>query len=134
MHQTTTMTSLALGYLAANNNKIIFMHGFPGLVRTQIYAKQTAPASSGILWKITLALIRYAVAVMMLVIGIKLEESGERHAYLLITDKFGPGAWLINEKSEESIAPAALRRYRETGWNEKIWDYTVRVWEKALGQ
>lgn len=132
IHQTTMMTSLALDHLAENNNAIVFMHGFPGLVRTQIFAGQTAPKSSGLLWTITLALIRYVVAIMMLIMGFTPEESGERHAFLLTIDKFGPGAWLINEKCEESPAPAALQRYRETGWTEKIWEHTVRVWEKAL--
>lgn len=132
MHQSTTMTSLALDHLAANDRAIVFMHGFPGLVKTEIFARQTAPESSRLSWKITLTLIRTVVAIMMLIMGFTTEESGERHAFLLTTDKFSPGAWLINQKCEESPAPAALQRYRETGWTEKIWEHTVRVWDKTL--
>ncbi|MCJ1454548.1 hypothetical protein MMC28_004901 [Mycoblastus sanguinarius] len=129
---TTTMTSLAFEYLAENDKQITFLHAFPGWVRTDIFARLTAPESSGVGWRVTLALIRGLVATIMLIFGMSVEDSGERQAFHLTSDRYGPGAWRIGYLSDQVSAPGVLEQYRERGWAEKVWEHTVRVFEKAL--
>ncbi|KAF1348991.1 hypothetical protein BDV97DRAFT_415034 [Delphinella strobiligena] len=122
VNHTTTMTSLAFEYLATNDKCITFLHTCPGLVRTDIFARLTPPEGSSFLWRVALASIRGVVAVAMLLIGISIEESGERHAFHLTNDTHTPGVWLIDPSSE----------LVERGWPEKIWEYTEQIFAKAL--
>lgn len=108
VNHTTTMTSLAFEYLATNDKCITFLHTCPGLVRTDIFARLTPPEGSSFLWRVALASIRGVVAVAMLLIGISIEESGERHAFHLTNDTHTPGVWLIDPSSELVFAPLAL--------------------------
>ena len=132
INHTTTMTSLAFEYLAENDKRIAFLHAFPGWVKTDIFARLTAPESSGVAWRVTLASIRSLVAVVMLIFGMSAEASGERQAFHLTSDTYGPGAWRIGSLSEQVSAPGVLEQYKERGWAEKVWEHTVHVFEKAL--
>jgi hypothetical protein len=38
----------------------------------------------------------------------------------------------VNEKSEVVTNPAVLEGYMRGGWGERVWDFTVGVWQKAL--
>lgn len=132
INHTTTMTSLAFEHLAETNSRFTFLHSYPGIVRTDIFAKLVAPESSGIVWRITLALIRRLVAILMLCIGMSVEECGERQAFLLTTDRFGPGAWRIDSASEQVSTSGVLERYRQESWSERIWEHTMRAFDTAL--
>ncbi len=132
INHTTTMTTLAFEHLAEENRRIAFLHSCPGLVKTDIFARLTPPESSGFLWMVTLASIRGLVAIVMLCIGMEVEESGERQAFHLTTDKYGPGMWRINSSSEPVSAPGVLERYREGSWSERIWEYTMSVFDTTL--
>ena len=132
VNHTTTMTSLAFEHLAEKNKRIAFLHSYPGLVRTDIFARLTPPESSGIVWRVTLASIRGLVAMVMLCVGMPVEECGDRQAFLLTTDRYGPGAWRINSSSEQVCAPGVLKRYREGSWSERIWEHTMRIFDTAL--
>ena len=132
INHTTTMTSLAFEHLAKTNRRFTFLHSYPGLVRTDIFARLTPPASSGIVRMLTLALIRGVVAILMLCVGMPVEECGERQSFLLTTDRYGPGAWRINSSSEQVSAPGVLERYREGLWSERVWEHTMRVFDTAL--
>lgn len=137
VNHTTTSMSLALDYLAEDpgNKNLTLMHAFPGLVRTDIFAKLRAPPSSSIFWRIGLALIRNVIGFLMMVQGISPHESGERHAYHLTSQAWTRGTvHLINESSEEVPGNATLQGYREGGLAKKIWEHTMRVFEKALGR
>ena len=131
VNHTTTMTSFAFEHLAEENKRFTFLHSYPGLVRTDIFARLTPP-ESGIVWRVTLAAIRGMVAVVMLCVGMEPEECGERQNFLLTTDRYGPGAWRINSSSEQVFAPGVLERYREGSWSERIWDHTMRVSDTVL--
>lgn len=131
INHATTMTSLAFEYLAENDKQIAFFHVFPGWVRTDIFARLTAPQSSGVAWTITLAAIRILVAVVMLIFGMSAQDSGDRQAFVLASDKYGPGAWRIFRLSDQVSAPGVLEQYRERGWPEKVWEHTVRVFDKT---
>ena len=63
--------------------------------------------------------------------GMEVEECGDRQAFLLTTDKYGPGALRIGSSSEEVSALGVLERYQD-GWPRRIWEHTMRTFDKAL--
>lgn len=132
VNHTTTMTSVVFERLAKENKQITFLHAYPGLVQTDIFARLTPPESSGIVWRMTLASIQGLVAMVMLFFGISVEECGERQAFLLMTNRYGPGACRITSSSEQVMTPGVLQRYREGSWSDRIWEYTMRIFDTAL--
>ncbi|KAE8454578.1 hypothetical protein EG329_000201 [Mollisiaceae sp. DMI_Dod_QoI] len=134
MKNSTTMTSLALEYMAENesNKHITFLHVAPGLVKTDIFWRLTAQESSGLLWKMILPVLKGLFSILWLCLGISIEESGERQAFNLTSDSFGPGFLRINESNEVISSPGVLEQYRELGWPEKVWEHTERIFGKAL--
>jgi NAD(P)-dependent dehydrogenase (short-subunit alcohol dehydrogenase family) len=127
-----TMTSLAFGYLAENDKKITFMHVFPGLVSTRLFSRVAAPSTSGQLARTLTALFAGFGSLLVWLLGVSALDCGARQAFLLTNDKYGPGALRIGDKSELVTAPGVLSRYREQGWQGKVWNYTLGVFEKAL--
>lgn len=67
----------------------------------------------------------------MLIFDISAEDSGERQAFHLTSDRYSPGARRINSLSDQVSAPGVLEQYRDRGWQEKVWEHTVRVFDKA---
>lgn len=137
VNHTTTNMSLALDFLAddPSNKNLTFMHAFPGLVRTNIFAKLRAPESSSIFWWFTLAFIRNVVGLLMVVQGITPQDSGERHAFHLTSHVFGPGSLhLIDESSEEVVLNSVLQGYRDEGMAKTVWEYTMQVFDKILSR
>jgi hypothetical protein len=133
INQSTTMMSLMFEHLSSQNQQMAFMHAYPGLVKTEIISGMT-PLPGATIWnRIMLASLRGLMAVLMLIVGIDAKGCGERQVFYLTSDKFGPGrAWRINDKSEEVAAPGALAKYREGSWMERIWKFTIAIFEKAL--
>jgi hypothetical protein len=64
--------------------------------------------------------------------GMAAKESGERNAFHLTSDTFGPGSWRMNRLSEIVPDNNVLKKYQNRGWAEKSWEHTLRVWDKAL--
>jgi hypothetical protein len=135
VNHTSTLTSLSFAYLASNNeNKnISFMHAFPGLVRTEIFSRVKAPQSSGwVPWILTAFMSGFA-GWMQWFLGMSVADCGERMAWALTGDAFRPGElWRINEKSDAVVGQGGLGPYVEEGWREKVWDFNLGVFEKAL--
>lgn len=131
---TTTMTSLALEHLAKDNERITFLHVFPGLINSSNFIRVTAAESAGVVWSIMLAVFCRMITAVQFIFGTTPEECGERQAYHLTSDQFGPGAWRIDNSSEVVAAPAGdvFEKYRDSGWPEKIWEHTTAVFECAL--
>ena len=132
INHTTTMTTLAFEHLAEENRRLAFLHAYPGLVKTNIFSRLTPPESSGLLWRVTLASIRGLAAMAMLCFGMEVKECGERQAFHLTTDRYGPGMWRINSASEPVSAPGVLERYREGSWSERVWEYTMSIFDLTL--
>ncbi len=132
INHTTTMMSLAFDHLAENDKRITFLHAYPGWVKTDIFTRLTAPESSGVAWRVTLALIRGLVAIIMMLFAMSAENSGERQAFHLTSGSYTPGAWRIDHLSDRVSEPGVLGQYRERGWPKKVWEYTVRIFEKAV--
>lgn len=133
INHTVTMTSLAFDHLAQSEKAITFIHSSPGLVKTGIFAKltATAPESSGVLWKISLRLIRVLVAVVMFFVGLSVEESGERQAFYLTNKEYSPDAWRVDASSDVITVAGVLDQYRGSDWPKKVWEHTVSIFERA---
>lgn len=69
---------------------------------------------------------------MIRILGVTTEVSGERQAYHLTGLKVQPGVILVNEHSEVVPVPAVVLRYRAEGWPEKVWDFTIGIFEKVF--
>ena len=135
INQSTTMLSLMFERLSSQNQQIAFMHVYPGLVRTEILSGMTPLPGAGLLKRVMLASIRGLMAVLMLIIGIDAGNCGDRQAFHLTSDRFGRGkAWRIDDKSEEVSLAGVMARYREGSWMERIWEFTIGVFEKALAR
>lgn len=130
------MTSLAFSYLSQedSNKKITFLHSAPGLVKTDIFNRLTPPEGSGVLWRVALPAIQALAGVMYWVLAISGEESGERQAFLLTGEEFGPGALRVDPGCE--VIPidkkGVVQKYVEGGMGGKVWEHTVGVFEKTL--
>jgi hypothetical protein len=136
INHTVTMTSLAFDYLSKDesNKKVYFLHAAPGLVKTDIFARLTPPEGSGFMWRLALPMIQSLAGLMYWMIAISVEESGERQAYQMSSDGFGPGAWRLDPESEVVTVDAngVVEKYIERGWGEKVWEHTAGVFEKVL--
>jgi NAD(P)-dependent dehydrogenase (short-subunit alcohol dehydrogenase family) len=128
-----TMMTLSFEYLAENDKNITFLHGFPGLVRTEIFSRLTPAEDSGILGRFVFTIMKSLAWTMQWLLGMSVLDCGARQAFILTSDEYGPGeVWRVNEKSEAVTVTGVLERYREQGWREKVWNYTSGVIEKAL--
>ncbi|OBT65010.1 hypothetical protein VE03_05663 [Pseudogymnoascus sp. 23342-1-I1] len=131
---TTTMTSLALGHLAKDDERITFLHVFPGLVNSGNFIRVNAAESSGVIWRVMLMVFCRMITALQLIFGVTPEECGERQAYHLTIDQFSPGAWRIDNSSDivSERTGGVFEKYRDRGWPEKIWGHTISVFESAL--
>ncbi|KAF2110961.1 hypothetical protein BDV96DRAFT_650565 [Lophiotrema nucula] len=133
INHTTTLHSLAFDYLAANDSQkhIVFLHAFPGLVNSS--PKQKPDRKNGLVQWLLLWLLKFVMRFVYRFKGTSLEESGERHAFRLTADTSGAGSWRVNQYCDLVSDNLTLARYRSEGWEDKVWEHTQRVWDKALG-
>ncbi|KAL9105923.1 MAG: hypothetical protein Q9227_008983 [Pyrenula ochraceoflavens] len=131
MQSTVTLTTLSLTHLSTLHPRLTLLHAAPGLVRTPIFSKPTqSPHAS-----FPSRLINFlATFILLPLIGITAEESGERQAYHLtgLADKAGPGWWLVDKKSEVGASNKVVRGYVEGGKAGEVWRNTVGVLERVL--
>lgn len=131
---TTTMTSLALEHLAKEDEQITFLHVFPGLVNSGNFIRVTAAESAGVIWRAMLTVFCRMITAVQLIFGITPKECGERQAYHLTSDQFGPGAWRVGNSSEivSAHAGGVFEKYKDGGLSEKIWEHTTAIFESAF--
>ncbi|KFZ24708.1 hypothetical protein V502_00804 [Pseudogymnoascus sp. VKM F-4520 (FW-2644)] len=131
---TTTMTSLALEHLAQDDERIAFLHVSPGLVNSGNFIRVTAAESAGVIWRAMLTVLCRMITAVQLIFGITPKECGERQAYHLTSDQFGPGAWRVGNSSEVVSAHTGgvFEKYKDGGWSEKIWEHTTAIFESAF--
>lgn len=86
------------------------------------------------------------MALLTMFKSLSVEESGERHAFLLLGSACGDGkgdgsdkvagcrprVWRVDEFCEVCPRSEVLQRYCEEGKQEFVWGITVETWEKAL--
>lgn len=130
---TTTMTSLAFEHLAKGDERITFLHVFPGLVNSGNFIRVNAAESAGVVWSVMLMVFCRMIAMVQLIFGTTPKECGERQAYHLTNDQFRPGAWRIDNSSEvvSEHRGGAFEKYRDSGWPEKIWGHTTAVFDRV---
>ncbi|KAI1391782.1 uncharacterized protein F4822DRAFT_105390 [Hypoxylon trugodes] len=129
----TVLMSIALDRFAADegNSHITFLHNFPGLVRTDNPRKKNPTGLLGLLLRFV---NKFIVTFAQFLVGMSSKEAGERQAYHLTSNTYGPGSWRISLKGDVVPDNAALKHYREAGWMDKFWEFTVRTWDRALAQ
>ncbi|KUJ09016.1 uncharacterized protein LY89DRAFT_701536 [Mollisia scopiformis] len=120
----TLLTSLAFDHLAAHDSQkhIVFIHS-----RTTYPSKK-----DGYFWWAFISVMQIVSGWMIRNFGMAAKESGERFAFLLISDTLSPGSWRTTRLSDTVPENNILKEYHERGWGEKIWDFTIGVWEEAL--
>ncbi|KAF2159934.1 hypothetical protein M409DRAFT_37825 [Zasmidium cellare ATCC 36951] len=131
--QSSTMKTLTFHRFAAQNPAFTLIHTWPGFVLTDVERKPKPGAETNFLWRWTFPVLRSLGRMVMSLRAIPLEESGQRHAFLLTSEEFGPGVWRFNEYCEPSPRSEALEKYVKEGKQDAVWDFTVATWEKALG-
>jgi hypothetical protein len=134
VNHTTLCTSLAFDYLATNNNGMIFIHATPGFVSTDTPRTAHPSRENGLVWWALISLFQIVSGWVIFYFGMAATEAGQRFAYVLTNENFVPGSWQTNRLSEIVPANAILMEYRERGWSQLIWDFTHRVWERALAK
>ncbi|KAF1948162.1 hypothetical protein CC80DRAFT_486539 [Byssothecium circinans] len=136
VNHTTICTSLAFDYLASNDSQkhITFLHVTPGFVSTDTPRTAYPSKSNGLAWWAFISFVQIVSGWIIKYFGMAAKESGERHAYELTNDKFVPGSWRVNHLNDVVPDNQVLVQYREDGWGEKIWEFTIGVWEKALAK
>jgi hypothetical protein len=136
LNHTVTMTSLAFSHLSReeDNKDITFLHSAPGLVKTTIFERLQAPEGSGWMWRVMLPVIKMMAGAMYWITAVDVEESGERQSFLLLSEEFDPGPWRVDQWCEvvSAVEGGVVEKYVEGGWEQKVWEHTVGVFEKAL--
>jgi NAD(P)-dependent dehydrogenase (short-subunit alcohol dehydrogenase family) len=132
-NHTTLLMTLALELLARKDTNIMFMHVYPGIVNTDNFSRLQAPAAYGVLGRVVLSLVKSFIITVQRLFGMSIADCGARQAFLMTTERYGPGdVWRVDQKCEAVAASAALEEYRERRWDERVWDFTQRVFERAL--
>jgi NAD(P)-dependent dehydrogenase (short-subunit alcohol dehydrogenase family) len=133
INQITVLMSLGMEYIAEKEKKVLFLHSYPGLVRTDIVARLEAPEGSSWLWALSVGAIKKVFAAYMWVRGMAVEESGERQAWILTSGKFETGKMVaVNEHCEEyTVAQMkVVEGYKTRGFPERVWGHTMGVLER----
>lgn len=140
------MTDFSIEELAKRYPGTAFSHSYPGTVKTGIANELTGP-------------VRLAVKVMYAVMTpwiLNVQESGERHFFQMTSqcypsqkggvgipipeglekmrgtdNKPGSGAYLLDWDGKQTGDETVLGKYRDMGLGGKIWEHTMKVFERA---
>lgn len=108
----------------------------PGFVNTKTprTAEHLPSKKDGLLWWAFLSVMQVVSGWIIRFFGMNIAESGERHAFHLTSDDFQPGSWRINRLSDAVPDNDVLKDYRARGWEDKTWEFTLQIWERALAK
>ena len=136
VNHTTVLTSLAFDHLAANNGKkqLTLIHDTPGFVHTGTPRTSYPSKKDGLFWWAFVTVMQNVSGWIIVYFGMRVKESGERHAYYLTSDTFHPGSWRADRHNEVVPDNSTLSELKEAGWAQKIWDHTLGIWDKALSK
>ncbi|KAI3331806.1 hypothetical protein HD806DRAFT_478368 [Xylariaceae sp. AK1471] len=132
VNHTTLFTSLTFDGVAAQNPELTLIHNAPGLVESDNLRRIRLPADAPFMRRVWVSVAKFLISVIRYFIGMPPKEAGERQTYHLTSDTYGPGSFRVNKSSEIVPSNDALMTYRESGWINKIWEFTVAAWDKAL--
>ncbi|KAK4240415.1 hypothetical protein C8A03DRAFT_31442 [Achaetomium macrosporum] len=145
------LQTLALAHLAGNNPEICFIHGHPGLVRTDIVSNAFSTPAQGFVDAITRFFGSWFIAPIFNFLAMSEQESGERHTFLVTsTDYMSPaafkakgrspqqqveimdGLYLVNSHGEVKADWGLLEKWMNDGTVEKAWEHTLHVFDSVL--
>lgn len=146
-----TMTSLSTEHLAATHRGTSFVHMFPGVVQTGLL-RDFGPWARLAVSALASTLARPWV--------VPLAECGERHLFVATSPRYpscssgagsagmggemgdavvgsngvaGSGAYLVNWDGRPRGNEKVMREFREKGTPGVVWQHTVEVFDKILG-
>ncbi|KAH8912905.1 hypothetical protein BR93DRAFT_123084 [Coniochaeta sp. PMI_546] len=148
MPAASTYTTLAFEHLAPEHRAVSFVHTFPGVVRTMAYRR---PEHLGPAARFLFNWVMFPLFGWMFVM--QAEEVGERTLYVATSPRFKPardwdaeeavqgsdgkkgsGAYTVNEKCEVVRNDRIMVPLREKRMDEKLWEFTMREFERILGK
>jgi NAD(P)-dependent dehydrogenase (short-subunit alcohol dehydrogenase family) len=140
------MTDFFIGELAKRYPHTSFSHSYPGTVKSGIANELSGP-------------VRLAVKVLYAVMTpwiLNVRESGERHFFQMTSQCYpsrkggagipvpeglsvmtgmdgapGSGAYLLDWDGTPTGDESVLRKYREIGMEEKVWEHTISIFAMA---
>ncbi|ORY05714.1 hypothetical protein BCR34DRAFT_675602 [Clohesyomyces aquaticus] len=146
-----TLTTLYFEHLATGNPGIVFIHKYPGLAKTDIFASAFEASSS---WSLKRAVFRYVVPPLVGAFGISEEEVGERGVFILFGAGYGgkgvegpdglakqknskkgfkgEGVFMLKQDDEAVENEKALEKLRGAGPVERVVEETENVLQTFL--
>lgn len=134
----STMMTLSLEHMAAENPRISFAHQFPGLVATPLFYR----ISSGVRGMF----IRYLVAPVVSLFARDINEAGQRGLFTATSARYSVdngvvpldggmekaertkgGVFLLNENGDSIDNEKVLEDFRKRGVDKKIWAHTQDI-------
>lgn len=82
--------------------------------------------------RVWLRVAKFIFSILRYFTSISPQDAGERQTYHLTSDAYGPGSYRVSKSSDIVPSNDALTAYRESGWVQKIQDFTIATWDKAL--
>ncbi|KAI9036082.1 uncharacterized protein KD926_002459 [Aspergillus affinis] len=145
----STMNSLAVEHLAAQNPSVSFIHMFPGVVRTPLMSSTFGSLAGSIM------------GLLSTPISMTPKESGQRNLYMATsaaypaaktdgqtstgvplvdgvgiskssTGSVGGGSYILNYDGGDATNRKVMDGYREKQFPAKIWEHTLATFAKAL--
>lgn len=143
-----TMNSLQLEQFARHNPEVVFVHKYPGLVRTDLFGQ-----GWGRRWSARRIVFTYIVPRIVSLVGLSETEVGERCLFTLFSARYGgtgnqidgvdvlrnsmggyghEGAFLVGANDESVVQETILEKLRETGSSNRVYEETRKILEPYL--
>ncbi|KAM7189187.1 hypothetical protein V8F33_010189 [Rhypophila sp. PSN 637] len=141
----TTYMTLSFERLARDHPKVTFIHGHPGVVRSNIFNAEHFPSAFAFFMNKVIG------PTVFRLVAVSPEESGERHLWEAVDPRFAPaevgekggevvavgsdgkkgsGAYTVNGKCETVFSHGVLKPYRDEGIDARIWEHTLEELER----
>lgn len=117
-----TMNTLSHDVIAKENGGKTILHIFPGVVNTGLLGR----SATGILG----VLFRWVVEPLSSWFVTTPEDAGERMLYYATCGSYGPGSWSLDTDGTSKVN-AALKKYREQGTADKVWQHNLAIFDRV---
>jgi hypothetical protein len=138
-----TMNTLFLERLAQQNPDVVFVHKFPGLVRTTLFGQGWGQS-----WSAKRVIFTYIIPQVVNIVGMSHSEVGQRCVFTMLSGKYGgagvctendvalhnsmggsrrEGVFLVKEDDEEAVKFDVLDGLRKRGVAQRVYDETNQV-------
>ncbi|KAI1173280.1 hypothetical protein F4777DRAFT_581068 [Nemania sp. FL0916] len=131
INHTTLFTSLAFDHIAAEN-QLTLIHNHPGLVESDNIRRIRPPSDMPLRTRVWLRVAKFLISIIRYFTGMSPRHAGERQTYHLTSEAYGVGSYRVSKVGEIVADNDALAAYKQDGWMDKVWAFTMATWEKAL--